>query len=411
MRLRELGKGQSVTFCVPSDIEGKIRSGNKHCPVIDTVAILAWAIGETWRDTSRNIPVWAMQGKRYLEHGALWSQSRGEDGSTEISSDSVRKFLEDEAQSIEARYRPLKEKQEKQTGQEVDGATADSIDKRCREFGALNHGPASFREEQERELSPEIERERQVQRAPPARALPHRVHPDIRRLVLTGILNEDSEAVIPALMAFSETTAAASMDPSQHPWDLLVSVDFAQTVEVDGKAASRAHDCFQRPAQWILTGGDRMVVISPYEAHELLPAVMKSKFVYLHLYATRPNLGYRPLDSLDLYTVPATRASPFPASLILQLNLFAGQLYFDKFAEYSGVVRFLSVQSRGRRPSQYVHENHKERDQLQLQEDRVKFFKVIYTKVRRDCEGIDKTHMGRLLSDRLLTVDDFPLLS
>jgi len=96
--------------------------------------------------------------------------------------------------------------------------------------GALDHRPATFREEQERELSFETERERQIQRARPAKPSPHHVHPDILRFVSTGILLDQSEAVIPALMAFSETTAAARMDVSQCRWDLLVSVDFARTI-------------------------------------------------------------------------------------------------------------------------------------------------------------------------------------
>jgi hypothetical protein len=86
-----------------------------------------------------------------------------------------------------------------------------------------------------------------------------------------------------------------------------------------------------------------VVVISPYEAQELFPEIMRSEAVCLHLYATRPNLGYRPLDSLDLYTVPDRQISPIPQSLILQLNLFAGQLYFDSFEEYNRVSRFLGM--------------------------------------------------------------------
>lgn len=413
MRMRELGKGQSVTFCVPHEIDMRIRSRNDYDSTIEVAMILEWAISETWRDISRSIPVWAMQGKRYQEHERLWSSSRDRDGSIAISSGDARGFLEDEAQSIEARYRPLAERQ---VVQELDDATDNAIDLRCRDFGALDHRNATFREEQERELSPEIERERQIQRAPPAKPLPHRLHPDIRRFVSKGILHKQSEAVMPALEAFSETSAAAYMDLSQCPWDLLVSRDYAQTIRIEGEAAFGAQDCFQRHVQWILTGPhypspdvvEHMVVISPYEAQELLPTVKMSEFVCLHLYAARPNLGYRPLDSLDLYTVPEREISPIPRSLILQLNLFAGQLYFDSFAEYTSVLRYFSMGLRDSCPLQYSREGHEEESPLpSLQEDCVNFFKEIFTKVRRDCEGIDKTHMGRLLNDGLLTVEDF----
>ncbi|KAF6839275.1 hypothetical protein CPLU01_02013 [Colletotrichum plurivorum] len=151
----------------------------------------------------------------------------------------ARGFLEDEAQSIEANYRPLVDGQ---VGRELNDATDDAIDLRCRDFGPCITG-LLHSEKQERELPPETERERQIQRAPPAKPLPHRVHPDIDRLVSTGILHNKSEAVMPALMAFSKTTAAGYMDLSEHHWNLLVSVDYAQTIQVEGKAAVGAHDC------------------------------------------------------------------------------------------------------------------------------------------------------------------------
>ncbi|KAI6777666.1 uncharacterized protein J7T54_007393 [Emericellopsis cladophorae] len=415
MRMRELGKGQSVTFCVPHEIEMKIRSRRIRTSSLDVAAILEWAIFETWRDARRSIQVWAMQGKRYRVHERLWSHSRGQDGSSAMSQEEACRFLEDEAQTIEARYRLV---METKAGQ--DDATDDTIVLRCQEFGALDPRPAMLREEQERELSPETERERQIQRAPPAKPLPHHVHPDILRFVSTGILSDKSAAVMPALMALSKTTAAAHMDLSQCRWELLVSADFARTIQIEDMPPVGAQDCFQRSVQWILTGlpllstgfVKSMVVISPYEAQELFPDIMKSETVCLHLYATRPNLGYRPLDSLDLYTVPDRQISPIPQSLILQLNLFAGQLYFDSFEEYTRVSRFLGVGPQGQDPLRQPHAGPTDRMELScFQKDYVGFFKVMFTKVRRDCESIDKTHMGRLLNDRLLTVDDFTSLS
>ena len=412
MRMRELGKGQSVTFCVPHEIEMKIRSGKVDSSSMDVAAILEWAISETWRDARRSIPVWAMQGKRYRMHERLWAHSRGEDGRISMSPNEACRFLEEEAQSIEARYRPL---MEARVGQELDDTTDDIIDRQCKEFGALDQRPAEFREEQERELSPETERERQIQRAPPAKPSPHHVHPDILQFVSTGIQLDQSEAVIPALMAFSQTTAAARMDVSQCRWDLLVSVDFARTIQVEGMAPLGARDCFQRSVQWILTGPphpstgsvEHMVVISPYEAQQLLPTILRSKVICLHLYSIRPNLGYRPLDSLDLYTVPGRQTSPIPQPLIQQLNLFAGQLYFDSFEEYTGVSQFFGISPQGDNTIRQSHAGSDETDLPRFKRDYVEFFKIIFTKVRRDCESIDKTHMGRLLNDGLLTLEDF----
>jgi len=37
----------------------------------------------------------------------------------------------------------------------------------------------------------------------------------------------------------------------------------------------------------------------------------------------------------------------------------------------------------------------------------VKFLKVLMTKIRRNCEGVDKTHMGKLLDGQILLPSDF----
>ena len=37
----------------------------------------------------------------------------------------------------------------------------------------------------------------------------------------------------------------------------------------------------------------------------------------------------------------------------------------------------------------------------------VQFLKVLMTKIRRNCEGIDKTHLGAILDGRLLLPSDF----
>ena len=109
-------------------------------------------------------------------------------------------------------------------------------------------------------------------------------------------------------------------------------------------------DAYQRPVQWILTrmAGDHtvthMVIISPFEAQELMPVIEKSTVVFLHLYAPRPSLAFQPLDDLKLYTVlPLPGHWYLPSDLILQLNLFSGQLFFRSFDEYKRACDFLGL--------------------------------------------------------------------
>jgi hypothetical protein len=57
MRMRKLGKGQSVVFCVPEKIKTKIRAltfkpGNASIDVSD---VLSWAVSETCIDMRRSM--------------------------------------------------------------------------------------------------------------------------------------------------------------------------------------------------------------------------------------------------------------------------------------------------------------------------------------------------------------------
>jgi hypothetical protein len=61
MRMRKLGKGQLVVFCVLEEIKTKIltctfKPGNAN---IDMLDVLSWAISETCIDVRRSMPLWA----------------------------------------------------------------------------------------------------------------------------------------------------------------------------------------------------------------------------------------------------------------------------------------------------------------------------------------------------------------
>ena len=111
-------------------------------------------------------------------------------------------------------------------------------------------------------------------------------------------------------------------------------------------------DSFQRPVQWILSvpnindpaAVSRLIIISPFEANGLISEVRQSAKVTLHLYSPLPNLAYKALDDLDLYTMGRSFVvGSVPRSLIVQLNLFAGQLYLRSYAEYVELCDFLGL--------------------------------------------------------------------
>jgi hypothetical protein len=426
MRMRKLGKGQSVVFCVPEEIKTKIltltfKTGNASIDVSD---VLSWAISETCIDMRQSMPLWAAQGERFERQNALWAEACI-NGKLLMFKCQAEMFLEDEAQKLEDRYRPRSCTDVTTFGQASQNNNLHLIMERCLEFDSLNFNSARLQEEQERELSPEVERERQVQKPAPARPAAHRIHPDLIAFISTGTLRNGSRAYKHAFETLRNTSAAAHLDVSQFPHGLLVTADFASTVHIFG--TSYISDAYQRPVQWIITstGGSapsskntvkHMMVISPYEAQELMTEIRQSSAVTLHLYSPRPNLGFRALDRLDLYTVPARPVTPtLPRRLILQLNLFAGQLYLGSFAEYVEVCRLLGLAFEKTEEGCVVAADgfilgggsDWGASKSGFRSSPVPFLKVLTTKIRRNCEAIDKTHLGAILDGRLLLPSDF----
>ena len=309
MRMRKLGKGQSVVFCIPEEIQTKVleRNSKSQSPEIEIPDVLIWAITETWADMRRSIPLWATQGRRYEDH-------RNSLNGEETTAEQAKAFLEKESQSLEDRYRPRPRNDfDAAKDQDITNRNICEILKRCREFEANSFDTATLQEEQERELSPEIEEEREVQRPAPMEAEQHILHPDLIRLVDTGILPAGSAAFLPAFHALKSTSAAKGFDPVQFPDRLLVTADFMRTVRRPRGVASESFvsDSYLRPVQWILSTTKKdvpsvshfLAIISPVEAEQLLPTIQKSNIVTLHLYAPRSTQGYDPLDELDLYCV------------------------------------------------------------------------------------------------------------
>lgn len=417
--MRKLGQGQSVVFCIPREIKTKIseRTSKRDGLRVEVADVLSWAISETFVDLRRSMPLWATQGRRFENQKLLWAAARSKNG-LNLSKVQASSFLEEEAQTLEHRYHPhAASKMPYLSNQDGNNENVSRIIDRCVEFESLNFNSASLQEEQERELSPEIEQERQVERPEPAKPETHHIHRDVEIFVRTGELVAHSQAFLPAFQALRYSSAAAHLDVSQFPHDLLVTADFARTVMTTGR--SYVSDAYQRPVQWILTSaGDRppntvkhMVISSPFEVQELLALINECRRVTLHIYTPRPSLAYRPLDALDLFTV----GKPFdprsvPRQLVVQLNLFAGQLYLSSFEEYTELCDFLGLAWRAPeqgvlvRADGFIVPDHEKRG---FRDSPVKFLKVLMMKIRRNCEEIEKTHVGKILHGGLLEETDF----
>lgn len=421
MRMRRLGKGQSVVFCIPDEIQARILqcTGKVASNDIDVSDVLAWAMKETCADLSRSIPLWATQGHRYEKNKKLL---RG----VATTKEEAEGLLEDEAQTLENRYRPRQKASVVKLQVSAAGAS-DSIKKitqRCRDFGTMGSSSATLQEEQERELAPEVEEERQIERPAPAEPEYHTLDIDLKKLVENGTFVKGSRTFIPAFKALKDVSAAKSYNVDQFPTNLIVTKDYIRNVKRPNRYSSNSFvsDPYHKPVQWILSvitdsssqttktqanlkNVAASVVISPFEADQLLEQIRVSSYVTLHIYSPRSNQSYKPLDSLDLYTIGESFNLVISRDLIAQLNLFAGQLYFQSYEEYVEMCDFLGLASVATQEGQTVQSDGfiiPPSGKWKLRESPVRFLKDLVVRVRREGEGIDKSHLGRMLEGEIL---------
>lgn len=429
--MRKLGKGQTVEFCVSEEIQTKIRqcvniAADQAIKVID---VLQWSINETFIDTRRSMPLWAVQGERFVNQELLWREASKQCHTT-LSKAHAQKFLEDEAQSIDRRYRPLVgEDQALFTHLEAsDNVDVRRIATRCRDFGNLQFRSNTLREEQERELSPEIQQERQIQHPDPAQPATHRLHPDVIAFWSNGTLLQWSRAYMPAFQVLQETGATTGFEVARLGNNILFATeDFATTVVSSDVGFSS--DQYQRHVQWLLTMHSRdnneaiqqVLIISPYEANELRDRTDRSPAITMHLYKPQTNLNYAALDKLDLHSIPARRpALPVPRALAIQLSLFAGQLYVSTYEDYVEICKFLGLAAEVVTAEMAANGWNVAADgfiladaegrfggESGLRQSPLKFIKTLMTKIRRNGEGIERTDIGSLLEGKLFQRGDF----
>ncbi|EAQ83711.1 hypothetical protein CHGG_10115 [Chaetomium globosum CBS 148.51] len=471
MRMRKLGQGQSVTFCVSPEMQKRIRTLVKledDAHALTVTDILICAIAETWEDAHRSLPLWATQGIRHQHQEVVWEEADANNGGS-LSAADVARYLEAEAQSLEQRYRPISTTTPNTLNQSPPQSLLTTLHHltttlppsrhphltllhtKCTQFALTTHPASStLQEEQERELAPEIERERHVERPAPRRPAPHALHEDVQRLAAHGVLNARSPAFMSAFAALAGTSAAALV-PSVacgargvapgggggFPGGLLVTGDFARTVlgvagGSGGGGRGGEGDAYQRPAQWVVTvqvqadasgGGEgmRMVLVSSWEAN-VLKEVLERKSreeaggrVLLRAYLPRSSLSFDSLEDLAVHTVPAVEDPPVPPpELVMQLNLFAGQLYLRSYAEYVRLCRYLGLSYTENEGDEDIaadgfvgRAGGEGYEECGFESSPVGFLNVLFKRIRRDCLDIEKTHMGRILAGEILRERDF----
>ncbi|MCJ1377147.1 hypothetical protein MMC17_000239 [Xylographa soralifera] len=161
MRMRKLGKGQSVAFCGSREIQQKIRDcTGRTGGAIGVADVLLRCFAGTCAQTRRSVLLRRTHGVRHQRRQAAHFKLSSATGSSRV--EFVRPILEPEAQSLEQRYGNCVS-QELPTADDEGSVSRErqlrSIRARCQEFEGYSFDAATLQEEQERELSPENERE------------------------------------------------------------------------------------------------------------------------------------------------------------------------------------------------------------------------------------------------------------
>ncbi|KAF2803743.1 uncharacterized protein BDZ99DRAFT_399090 [Mytilinidion resinicola] len=428
MRMRNLGKGQSVVAVASKEIEKQIQhcssksSGNQ----IAMDDVLEWCIQNTCMQTRKELPLWAHQGLRYQKQQcALHESVSGLEGV--LSLEVTKMLLEPEAQSLEERYGLDSSRSLHSIITDSDRETmmhridqVNAIIQKCMKYNITSLAGATLQEEQERELSPENEREQEVERPRPMEPCRHTIDPIIRNFVKSGNLSPSGwgGAYQDAFASLRFTSAGEHTGIGEWPMDdLLVTRDFAKTVQIPDHETS---DFYIRPVNWILSrtnarGEGTYLIISPADANELLPSIMDYRQVTLHTYCPRIRLSMRSFEDLSFCVLPAFS----PPALLPQLipvptlvNLFAGQLYFRSWDEYDRVRLFLGLcyETQHARSDGFVMPPNRSMVAHSLKDCRFAVSPIGFLRalvgIRRKGQSFERSHMGTLLRGEEISSDE-----
>jgi hypothetical protein len=405
MRMRQLGKGHSVMFFAPREVDHGIRSlipsemaTDNRISVLDVVR---WAIHETCEDICHHVPYWAHQGLDHYKRLVAYKEYRTS-GDLRV----LRKaWLQAESQTLEEMYWTASGSK---TISEIKGVP--SLGERIERLGVTKLVNVRMAEEQEREVHREIEVTIPtcIKRPPKVQPAHHIIHADILEFIETGELPESSMHIFPLLAPLNMAKSLESTNEwSPSP---LATADFITTV-IDSNGEELTE--YLRPVNWILSSGSgkkgTIVVISPYEANELLPVIRKSNKVRLHIYAPRVTTSMRSFSDLTFYSIPDSKTEGWsaPAHVRIEINLFAGQLYFDSVEEYWSVCSLLALwmahpQAKYSEVDGFVPRAYRTGRDSPFARSRMPILKKLM-ELRRKGMSYHLTHLGQVLNGRPLS--------
>jgi hypothetical protein len=405
--MRQLGSGHSVMFFAPGEVDHRIRSlipsGMASGSRVRVLDVVRWAIHETCDDIAHYLPFWAQQGLDHHKRSAAYEEY----GSSGDLAGLRNAWLQSESRTLEETHWIASATK---MIAEIKGIS--SLSERIERLGVTKMVNAKIAEEQEREVNREVETTTftLVKRPLKVEAAQHVIHPDVLTFVEKGEIPESSTHIFPLLGPINmaedlESTTEWSPSP-------LATGDFVSTIL---SPAGGGLTEYLRPVNWILSSGwgkkSVVMAISPFEANELLPLLRKSNKVRLHMYTPRVASSMRSFSDLTFYSIPdsPTERWSAPAHVRTELNLFAGQLYFDSRKEYEDVCALLAL-SMAHPKAEYsevdgfVPPAYRTGKSSPFERSKIPLLKTLMG-LRRKGMGYHMTHMGQVLNGKALSDD------
>lgn len=213
-------------------------------------------------------------------------------------------------------------------------------------------------EEQEKELENEVEEEKE--RCLPARAEPgtHKISDGLSQSLVGGELYISVNEIHPISHVFKNTSVQEFVEFESWGQFVFCTGDFIQVVKRDSSQDTGTQ--FLRPVTWTVRilskGKPALIVISPFEANQLLSEFRKGIFkASLHLFSPRTTPDQNILIDNPRLWVPSSEADVYERpplllwhQLLPPLFLCSGNLYFVNELEQEAFSSFLCLVPRPR---------------------------------------------------------------
>ena len=398
MRLRKLAHGQSLVFFAPPEVHQSIIDvTGRPAEELTAYDVVAWSLEQSCLSIERSQPLRVIQGISHQRRQfMLYNFFCGFSGHDKLAKDMnrsknfIKGFREKEEQTLQDLYGPTSVVKDVFAGVPDSGAIRE-LKEMWRNLDSNSSAIASMHEEHEREVAPEIEKEVAVQRPQKVTPLSPIIDPALWTFIFKGHLKETPNFA----NAFDSClihSSAKEKDAAPLWVHIKVTKDFVDTVE---RPKSGVYNSYFRPVNWVLTSKLEakptfFLLISQHEVNKLLIAIRSPKSaVNLHQYEPRVT---KAMQSVDGSVVPMLDSNVqwqnINLNLRQELHLFAGQLYFNSYADYRALLEKLNSQT-------YI-----------APEKLLSFIKA-WLAIRRKGHNFLQSHMGQMVSGRMLQPEAF----